>query len=443
MKKIAGFIIVLLYPLLLFSQNISLNHTGTQYDSFENPVQQGFQKDLSRKYAVTLLPHLNGVIYFKGDGESIFKKFLFTRTLSGKTIGNLDQGKTNRINGNANIYLVNYKIFVTRDYNRELGFSLQLKEEGDALITNETFALIDSYKSFTKPLYKNPFNSKGFNQSYWQLGVTYRENYNDKWGFGAKFSVLNGLTYNRLDISSSELAVVNGNSAYDVKLTGNYISSFGFTKLDLKRLIPNIKNIGTAISLAASFQAPSGYYFTANLKDAGFIRWGKNTGNYNFDSNIPVLNPQSTGASNEFFQNLKDDVNSTEIKKSFYSKIDTKIEFAASKEFDFYKPVFVASKSVFNRQGQFALINNLRKNAFVFSLTGIYDLQSKFNLGSQIMIKSANMEFYTGSEAMLPSYYLAKSYFTKNENIGKTAPRANFYIGINVKFGEKVHWNFS
>ena len=77
MKRIAGFVIVFLSPLLLFSQNISLNHSGTQYDSFENPVQQSFQKDFSRKYAVTLLPHLGGFISFKGDEEKAFKKISF------------------------------------------------------------------------------------------------------------------------------------------------------------------------------------------------------------------------------------------------------------------------------------------------------------------------------------------------------------------------------
>lgn len=437
MKKVGGFIIFIFLPLFSIAQNISLNHTGTQFDGFENPVQQSFQKDLSRKYAVTLFPHINAFVYFKGDAESVFKKFLFTRILSGNAIGNLDQGKTNHLIFNANNYLANFKIFMGRDYNRELGFSLQLKDEGEAMVTNETFAILGNYRNFTKPVYINPFNSSGFNQSYWQLGVTYRENYNDKWGFGAKLSLLNGLIYNRANVYSSELTV-NGNSTYDVKAKGTYTSSFGFNKLDFNYLLPNLKNIGAAVSLAAAYQTPSGYYFTANLKDAGFIRWGKKTANYTFDTTVSNLDPQAADVSKEFFDAVQKDANSTEIKKAFYSKINTKLEVAASKQFGFYKPVLVASKSVFNPQGQFALINNFRKNAFVFSLNAIYDRQSKFNLGSQLMVKSANMEFYAGSEELFPTYYLGKSYITKNENIGKGAPRANFYMGINVKFGEKV-----
>lgn len=437
MKKIGGFLIVFLFPLFLFPQNVSLNHSGTQFDGFENPVQQSFQKDLSRKYAFTLLPHLSGFINFKGNEETAFKKFLFSRTFSQTNTANLGQQQTNQLNGAANIYLANYRIFLTRDYNRELGFSLQLRNEGNADLTDETFVILDNYKKFTKSDYENPFNSNAYNQAYWQLGATYRENYNNKWAFGAKASLLNGLVYNKIDVSSSHFSA-NPDNSYTAKLTGSYLSSFGFGKLDLTRLIPNLKNLGFALSLASSYQTKSGYYFSVNLKDMGFIHWSKNTPNYNFDSEITVTNPNAPNSSSALFDQLRNDVNSSEIKKSFISKIDTKVEFAASKEFGFYKPVFVYSKSIFNPQGQFALINNFRRSAFVFSINPIYDLLTKLNLGSQIMVKSPNMEFYMGTEQIFPTYYLSKSYLTKNDNIGKSNPRASFYVGINVKFGSKV-----
>ncbi|WP_017258622.1 DUF5723 family protein [Pedobacter arcticus] len=437
MKKITGLIIVFLSPLLLFSQNISLNHSGTQYDSFENPVQQSFEKDFSRKYAVTLLPHLNGFLSFKGDEEKSFKKFLFTRVVSESSFTDLGNAKINQLNLNSNIYLVNYRIFKTRNYNRELGFSLQLREEGLANITNEIISFIDDYRKFSKTTYQNPFNGNGYNQTYWQLGLTYRENYDKRWAFGGKLSLLNGLTYNKANVYASQLTV-NQNGSYNASVTGNYISSFGFNSLSLTKLLPNLKNIGVAASLATSYQTPSGFYFTVNLKDMGFIHWGKSTSKYSFNTNTTILNPSGNNAISQVLDPIIADSKAHEINKPFNSKIDTKIEFAASKQFGFYKPVFIFSKSTFNPQGQIAVVNNFQKNSFVFSLSPIYDLQSKLNLGSQIMVKSSNMEFYTGSEQVFPTYYLAKSYLTKNENIGKSNPRASFYIGINVKFGPKM-----
>ena len=60
------------------------------------------------------------------------------------------------------------------------------------------------------------------------------------------------------------------------------------------------------------------------------------------------------------------------------------------------------------------------------------------NFGTQLMIKSPNAEFYLGSEQLFPSYYFAKGYLKKDENIGKNNPKANVYFGLNVKFGEKM-----
>ena len=60
------------------------------------------------------------------------------------------------------------------------------------------------------------------------------------------------------------------------------------------------------------------------------------------------------------------------------------------------------------------------------------------NLGSQLLIKSPNAEFYIGSESLFPSYYLAKGYLKKDENIGKNNPKGSFYLGLNVNFGKKM-----
>ncbi|WP_442794729.1 DUF5723 family protein [Pelobium manganitolerans] len=435
MKRNTLVLILLLWPTLFYAQNIALSHSSTQFDAFENPVQQGFQKDLSRKYAITLFPHLFVTFAFEGDAETLFKRALYTRKISKSNLPNLGENHLNYFYGNSNIYLFNYRIFRTRNYNRELGFSLQLKEEGSSQISNETFTLLDDFRKFTRPAYTNPFNSSGLNQAYWQLGATYRENYDDRWAFGAKLSLLNGIIYNNFSITQSQLEVTQ-NTAYNADLTGSYISSFGFEKLKLDRLIPNLKNFGGAISLASSYQHPKGYYFTLNLKDLGFIRWGKNTGHYNFTSHI---NGSATDSSaSKIFDQIKNDAAVTEQKKAFYSKIDSKIEFAASKEFGFYKPVVAFSKSIFNPHGQLALLNNFSKNAFVLGVNPIYDFETKLNLGAQIMVKSPNMEFYVGSEQVFPTYYLAKSYLKQDESVGRGTPRMGAYFGINVKFGSKM-----
>nr|MBC7612904.1 hypothetical protein [Pseudopedobacter sp.] len=438
MKKSLFLFFIILTPILSWAQNISLTHSGTLYDASENPVQKSFQIDLSRKYQVTMLPAINVFIYFKGDATNSFKNLLINKTLIGADFSKVTLGNanSNQINLNGNLYLFNYRIFRTLDYNRELGFSLQFKDEANGNITNETFALLDSYQNFKKSSYQDILNSNGYNQSYWQLSVNYRENYNDKWAFGGKFSLLDGATYNKIDIQSSGIQIFSNNS-FEVPLVGNYTSSFGRDSFTYKKILPDLRNMGAAISAGVSYTSKKGTYLTFNIKDLGFIHWSKKTSYYNFDNTIRVENANSNDASSRFFSDFGKIMNNNESKKRFNSLIDTKLDFAASKNFDFYTPVFVISKSVFNQNGQIALLNNLRRNAFVFSFNQIYDFRTLWNFGSQILIQSANAEFYLGSESIFPSSQLAKSYFKKDLNSAGNS-KANFYLGLNVKFGRKM-----
>jgi hypothetical protein len=74
MRKSLFLILIIFYVLPTSAQNFSLSHTGTQYDSFENPVEQSFQKDLSRKYAINLLPSFFAFGNFDGEAQTSFKK---------------------------------------------------------------------------------------------------------------------------------------------------------------------------------------------------------------------------------------------------------------------------------------------------------------------------------------------------------------------------------
>lgn len=437
MNKLCYFLILCLLPVFVNSQQIALTHSGTQYDAFENPVQTGFVKEQSRKYAITLFPSLDGFIYFKGASENALKKILFTRLIPANGYGEIGLGKTNQIDLKSNVYLFNYRIYKTVNYSRELGFSLQFRNDGQAFVTNETPAAFNNINQFNKSTYVDIFNTKGYNQSYYQLSATYRENYDDMWGFGAKISLLNGATYSKININSSSLQINNDNSL-DANFVGNYTSSFGIDSFTYKKLLPNLRNMGAALSGGVSYNHPKGLYVTFNIRDLGFISWSKNTPRYDFNGDVRVQNINSSNASNQFSTQFGDVLTNTVTNDRFTTIIDTKIILAASKNFGFYNPVFVFSKSAFREDGQIGLLNNFRRNAFNLGLNPIYDFQTKLNFGTQLLIKSPNAEFFLGSEQLFPTYYLAKGYIQNNENIGKQQPRANIYMGLTMKFGNKM-----
>ncbi|MBC7653111.1 MAG: hypothetical protein H7098_01405 [Oligoflexus sp.] len=435
MKKSLCLIFITFFILKASAQNFSLNHTGTLYDSFENPVEKSFQKDLSRKYAINILPSLFVIGNFDGEAQTTFKKYAFTRVFGASSFSNYTNN--NNLVYDAGLYLFTFKIFKTTNYNREIGISLKFKDEGNLNVSNGTFALLDDFSNFKQSSYSNILNSKGLNQSYWQLALNYRENYDERWGFGAKLSLLNGASYNKLSINSSKLTI-NSDTSYTANLQGQYKSSFGADSFTYSKFLPNLKNFGAAISAGVSYTSKNGIYLSLNIRDLGFIHWSGKSSVYNFDDNIIVNGANRLGANNRFFSSFEKILNVSKSNENFNTLIDTKTTFTASKDFDFYQSTFVFNKSTFNKAGQIALINNFKKNAFNISINPVYDLISKWNLGSQFMIKSPNAEFYIGSEQMFPTYYFSKGFITKNENIGNGNPRASFYIGLNMKFGKKM-----
>lgn len=437
MKKFCMALVFLAIPFGAFCQQISLTHSGTLHDATENPVQSSFQKDLSRKYQLNLLPSFDLYLLFDGKSNNAFKNLIFNNTFRGSTFADLGKGETNTISSKGIINLFNFRIFKTVNYNRELGFSLQFKDELKGYITNETFALLDSYQNFDQSFYDNILNSRGYNQSYWQLSVNYREDYDKKWAFGGRFSLLNGATYSKININSSNLEIISPQS-FQTKMEGNYTSSFGTDSFTYKKLLPNLRNMGMAVSGGVSYTSKKNLYITLNVKDLGFIHWSKNSSYYQFNDTVKVTSNSVGSAGNQYFSSFRNIINVNQKHKGFNTLIDTKIDLAASKTFGNYKPVFVFSKSVFRLDGQIALLNNYRRNAFVFSLNPIYDFNSSWHLGSQILIQSANAEFYLGSESLFPSYYFTKGYLTKNQNIGNGNPSGNIYLGLNIKFGKKM-----
>jgi hypothetical protein len=438
MKKILCLILCLLFKDSLFGQTVSLFHSGTLYDGFENPVQQTFIKDFSRKYAINLFPHLHSNFNFNGDAQTAFKSIIFTKSYTNSNFGSGNYLNDNNINLNTSLYLFTYKIFKTTNYNRELGISLKLNNEGTADIKNGTFSLLNSYTNFNNSSsYNGIFDNSFRNQSYWQLGINYRENYDEKWAFGGKFSILNGTSFNKLNINQSQIAI-NSNDSYDLALAGTYQSSFGIDSVNLKRLIPNLRNFGFSLSAGTSYTSKNGLYLSANITDLGFINWGNNSSNYQFDDQVTVFNASQPGAVSQLFSEFEEMLNVNETKNKFKSLIDGKINFAASQKLGFYKPTAVFNKSLFNPNGQIALLNTFNKGNFNLSVNPIYDFVSKLNLGSQILIKSANAEFYLGTEQIFPTYYFSKGYLTQNANIGRNMPRASIYLGLSMKFGPKM-----
>lgn len=417
------------------SQDVSLLHSGTLFNSLENPVESSFTNEYSRKYATNwFFPSFNGTFKLKGEVENPIKDIIFNNKT--ETSSFIQTEGNNKLDLSLNYYLLQFKIFYTANYKREIGFGIQFRNEGFTNIQNSSIAFLNKRSDFNQGNYTDLFNNEIENQSFWQYGFTYRENYNDRLAFGIKWSVLSGSSYSKGIVSSSDLNVDGIN--YQVGIDGSYISSFGLKKPELKTFVPSLKNLGSAISLGTSYILKNGMYITAHIKDLGFIKWNKNTDHYLFNENFSIDYAQGEKPNSALYNNLSEVLNRNTHKGKSTSYLYPKAEFAISKTYNQYHPVLAFNKYVTREEWMLAFLNNFNYGRANFGINAIYESNAGFNIGTLFMIKSYNTEFYIGTEKLLSSYYLAKGYIKKDAQIGKSPTQMNAFIGLNIKFGKEM-----
>ncbi|TAF45803.1 MAG: hypothetical protein EAZ51_07485 [Sphingobacteriales bacterium] len=441
--KIFTFLSLIALSCYCYAQDFSLNNTGTLYDSFENPVQATSTKDVSRKYAFNFfIPSISNHVYFDGEANRSFKTMLFKQKIDSRDINTLGQVNMNYLQSNSNNYLLMFKIYSSVKYKRELGIALQLRHESNFNISNETFAIIDNYGLFANNNFSNIFNGNGYSQSYSQLGFTYRQNYDKNWAWGAKLSVLNGILYAQGDLRESSLTIDRVENVLSQTLVGSAKSSFGTGVPTSSVLYPTFKNPGLSVNLGLSYTSPDGIYFSGHVKDLGFIKWGKNSTTFDFNEEVSVFKANANDLGVRYYDKFSLMLANNAKSESFYTRTNAKIEVLASKTFGFYKPNIIISKNVFQQDGAIAAINNFNYGVCNVSVNGFYNTRQGFNVGSQFMVKAPNVEFYVGSESVLPSLRFANGYLSANPGIGANPTRADFYMGFSLKFG-KLMQHFS
>lgn len=439
-RKCLTFLLLLFCVNQLKGQQYGLFNTKTLFDGFENPAQKTFVLDSSRQFASNfLLPYFGINAVSKGNEEFLRRVIVHSRYNTEDLP--LNTGKKNNFFQNSNFYLLNFKIFKSYKYHKEIGLSWQLRSDANVSYTNETLAILDTYRRFIDDNVKdfnNAFNNNGYQQSYHQFSLNYRENYNKRLAFGVKLSLLSGIAYNQLVINESSISLESPNGPLAASLNGYYKASFLKTKdLSKKDAYPLFKNPGAAISLGTTYTSRRGLFIMANIKDLGLIRWNKNSYYYRYGSANSIYLENIQGLSSTEIQDtiiniaIKDKSNS-----SFYTPTNAKIDFLVSKTFGFYTPSFIASKNLFYKGGDIAMVNKFYNSNFSVSAIPAYNLNNFFIFGAQGMYQTPNFEVFIGSDNLLKSVALLKN----NENVNAYGSyiNASFYIGASIKFGYVV-----
>lgn len=419
-----------------YAQQFSLYNSRTLYDSFENPSQKAYQVDTSRRFAFNFfIPTISINSSFSGPAQAAFKTLIYDGVFNGRDI-TIGENKRNTITLNSNNYVAMLRMLGSVKKYQEMGLSWQIRNDGRAEVTNEVFAVFDDYRIFNSSTLQDFFNVNAYNQSYHQFSFTYRQNYTKRLAIGAKFSLLSGISYTSMKVLQSEINMDESTDIIDVSVRGTMRSSFKFDDFQRKMVNPNFKNPGLSITAGASYKLRDGWFVLGNLKDVGFIKWSNNSYEYNFDTGkIVIDNASNQSADDRLADSLDNRISSISISKSYLSAINGKAEILINKDFGNYRPNLILSKSIYYKGGDIALVNNYHYKNYVFTGMADYNTNGFLQLGGQFMIKTPNVEFYMGSDHLVKSFELLKTFYKNETNYSNGYTGASFYMGFALKFG--------
>lgn len=445
MKKKLLILLLTLFTSKTFAQRFSQYFTNTLYDSFENPSQKTYIPDTSRQFAFNFfIPNGGANFYTKGNAQVTLKQRAFVGKSADPYLV-MDQYHQNFAYADANFYYLMFKIYTSLNGDQEIGFSAQVRGDGNLYFFDPAIGVINGLNDFHSGSYYNIFNGNGYAQTYHQLSFTYREQINKQAAIGFKLSALSGITYNEVRIYNSAVDFDKPDDRAYASLYGQYKTSFdNFTASDA---FPTFKNPGASLSIGTSYLTDNKVMLQFNLKDVGFIHWGSASRIYQFNNSGIINNFSGPGRLDSIGKDIYHIVKGSSRSQSFTTPTDGRFEFAATKAFWLgydrtlqYSPAFIASKQLFYPGVTGALINSIQYKNYVASLSSIYDDMKIFRIGGQLMIKSPNAEFFIGSDQIGQSLTLLSASGNNDNAINKKAAftGANVYLGFSLKFGPVI-----
>ncbi len=449
MRKLLLLVILSFSTTLVFGQQFSQFNTETLFDSFENPSQRSFIRDSSNKYASNFfIPNFGAWAYLTGNAQRSVQSRLFDEKYDNSQL-EIGRGKLNHVNANSGAYLFMFKMFSSLNGDQEIGFSIKTKAEANGVITDETVAMFNGSANFDNIAYDNIFNSKGYYQTYHQVGFSYRERLSKKVAMGFKINFLMGMEYQEILIRNSSIAFDKPGDQATLTADALYYKSENAGNFNRTTLLPSFKNPGASISIGGQYKTDDNLVWQANVKDLGFIHWGSKSTSSRISGPVTLTDLSQPWREDSVKAQLNRYIQSgRQIAGSFYTPTDAVAELALSKKYRLsydnrlrMHPTVILQKQLFYSGFTGAFVDHLQYNNLVLTLTTSYNDLKLFNLGGQFMVKTPNVEFYLGSERLIPSTRML------SRRSGYNAPYtgADVFLGFSVKFGPQVesHMNES
>jgi hypothetical protein len=436
------------FTLQALGQKYSQYNTGTLYESFENPSIQSFTPDSSRRIAFNfLLPSISGNFYLTGNAQSPLKSRAFSGRYNASYL-RIDEGRFNRVDANANVYLLMLRIFKSVEGNTDMGFSIQTRGEGRGIISDESVALFNGLGVFPNDHYEGIFNNQYRFQSYNQFSFSYRESVTKKVAIGFKVSALLGINYQDLDVNSSSLDISRATDQAALTMAGTYRISYSPGGFNSREILPTFRNPGASVTFGTSIRTRDNFLIQANIKDLGFIHWSGRSNSYNFNATRMINEASGRRREDSIYKAAYNVIRTGQSKTgSFITPTNAKLEVSANKSFWLndgktlsYSPTLIGSKELFFPGTYVALVNPVQYKNVTVTATTSYDSYRVFHIGGQFMVKGPNAEFFIGSERFSQTGRLFLASRGNQAQIDRSPAYtgADFFIGASFKFGSVI-----
>jgi hypothetical protein len=443
MKKYILILFLLFSAPQIFAQSFAQYNTGTLFDSFENPAQRAFVPDSSRKFAFNLfVPNFDANFSLTGDAQQTLKNRAFNSYYNNKALVIGSGNHFNYLLGNSEAYAIMFKMFSSFNGDSELGFFVDNKAEARGVFTDESIALFNGGGSFSNDSYANVLNDRYQYQIYNEAGITYREQITKQFALGFKLGYIAGYQAGKVNIGQSNLSF-DGDAGTETLALAGESEKTGYDNTK------PFKNPGMTFSLGTMFKTWDGFIIQANIKDLGFIHWDRFVAQYDFNTSGTVTDLTSPKRESALYNTYNDVITSGKTNDTTYNTpLDGRAELSVSKliwgndDLSWkYTPTLIASKELFYSGFVAALVNPITyNNKYTFTVSGSYTDTKLFNLGLQFMIKSANAEFFIGSDRLTNSMSFVSA-ASKNQAAINSMPGytgADITLGFSIKFGDVV-----
>jgi len=442
MRKFLFIFCLLLSTTRIFAQQFSQYNTGTLYDSFENPSQRSFIPDSSKQFASNFFfPNIDASFYLTGDAQATLKTRLFDYHYQNSALV-IDNGiNFNHVNVNASAYTFMFKVFGSLNGNTELGFFTQTKLEGTGSFTDQSIALLNGSDNFLNNQYNNVFNSNYHYQIYNVYGFTYREQITKQFAFGIKMGYVSGTTTTDVHINQSSVFFDKAADTASLTLGGTNQRTGSFNENPLH-------NPGFAVTISTAYKTQDAFLIQANIKDLGLIHWNSGAEAFTLDDQQSIYDLTSPAREQNVFKAYNYIlVHGNKLVQSFNTPLDGTGELSVEKQFwlddDYtirYSPTLVASKELFYNGFTAAWVNPVQYKNYTATVTASYNDLRLLYFGGQFMIKSANAEFFIGSDRLAQSGRMFLATFKDESEIKQSGEftGSSLFIGFSLKFGHII-----